>query len=136
MAVAATKARVYVSGNVGAPAARFGELTLPGSGGFLAALADPVLTSSTAASPLPGVMLYPNPAHSSTTVVVPPVPGTSQATLVLRDAMGRLVRFRAITLPAAEALRHELSLAGLAPGLYVLQVQAGARRAIRQLAVF
>ena len=78
--------------------------------------------------------LTPNPAHGTATVQLPAVPGAAQATLTLLDALGRTVRTQLVPLPAAGATA-EVPLAGLAPGLYRLRVQAGGLLASRALAV-
>jgi hypothetical protein len=81
-----------------------------------------------------GLRLYPNPAKASTTLLLPAVAGASSATLTLSDALGRVLRTTKAALPAT-GLRHELSLAGMAPGVYVVKVQAGAATAVRRLTV-
>ncbi|MBF9143330.1 T9SS type A sorting domain-containing protein [Hymenobacter properus] len=101
---------------------------------FLAGIDDAALLAAANATPLPGLSLAPNPAHASTTVRLPAVPGATQATLRLLDALGRTVRTQQLPLSSA-GLVAELLLQGLAPGLYHLQVQAGGQRASRTLAV-
>ena len=54
--------------------------------------------------------------------------------LTLRDALGRSVRAATMALPAT-GLTYELNLTGLAPGLYLLEVQAGTDRATQRLVV-
>ncbi|MDO7854294.1 T9SS type A sorting domain-containing protein [Hymenobacter convexus] len=122
---------VYTQANFGAipftyPAATF----VP----FLAGLDDSGVLAATAATPLAGLRVAPNPAHAATTVHLPAVPGATQATLRLLDALGRTVRTRQLPL-SSSGLVAELPLRGLAPGLYHLQVQAGSQRASRTLAV-
>ena len=86
------------------------------------ASAAPVLATRPAAALLAGV--YPNPATASCQLPALP-PG---AVVTLRDLLGRLVR----KTPAAPTL----SLAGLAPGLYLLVAQApGVAPRTRRLAV-
>jgi hypothetical protein len=89
---------------------------------------------ATVTAQLAGFALAPNPAHASTTVHLPAVPGAAQASLVLLDALGRVVRTQQVPLPATGATA-ELPLAGLAPGLYHVRVQAGVRQVSRTLAV-
>jgi hypothetical protein len=81
-----------------------------------------------------GFSIYPNPARARTAIRFAAIPGITQATLSLYDALGRIARAEQVSLPAA-GLRHELSLAGLAPGVYALRVQAGATNAVRRLVV-
>lgn len=95
---------------------------------------DPTLTVTTAAQGTLSFSLAPNPARTATTVQLPAQPGTLTATLTLRDALGRAVRTATVALPPA-GLRHELDLTGLAPGLYAVQVRAGAAVATRRLVV-
>ncbi|MDO7884242.1 DUF7619 domain-containing protein [Hymenobacter cheonanensis] len=98
------------------------------------ALSYPVVLATTRPGQLPGLALWPNPAHAATMVHLPAVAGVTHATLVLRDALGRKVRTALVQLPAGGVV-HELPLAGLPAGLYLLQVQAGTATAVRQLAV-
>lgn len=134
---------LYVGGVV-APPASFGNLSIARSAGsatdnyvgFLASLpataGTPLATNSPALSAR--LSLYPNPARTRATIQLPAVPGTTQATLTLRDALGRAVRTQHLPLPTT-GTTTEVSLRGLAPGLYHLQVQAGPHHATRQLAV-
>ena len=132
--------RVVVQGLFYSPTAAFGTINLArtGSSGvrndFLATLIDPTLTAAAAPAALAGLALFPNPAHTATTVRLPAVPGTVAATLTLLDALGRAVRTLQVPLPAAGATA-EVPLAGLAPGLYRLRVQAGGQQGSRALAV-
>ena len=128
---------LYVAGYV-TPPASFGSAVVNAPAGtrasFLAALSDPTLTATTPALAGAAFTLAPNPARASTTVTLPALPGAATATLLLRDALGRTIRTATVALPPA-GLRHELSLAGLAPGLYALQVRAGEATATRRLVV-
>jgi hypothetical protein len=125
---------VYVAGMLAGPVS-FGSITLPASGGpvaFLAQLADESARLATASpTALAGLSLAPNPAHGTALVRVPAVPGAAQATLTVRDALGRVAR----TQPAATGDTCPLDVAGLAPGMYVVQVQAGAELATQRLLV-
>lgn len=131
---------LYIGGNFQAPFVQFGTIGLavplanerPNVGyvtslrGITTALKSPAWAAS--------LELAPNPAHGRATVSVPAVPGATRATLLLTDALGRTVRTATAVLPAA-GLRHELSLQGLAPGVYSLRVQAGSQQAVRALLV-
>jgi hypothetical protein len=64
-----------------------------------------------AAAPL---ALYPNPAAAATAIKLPALPGGTQLTLI--DGLGRVAR--------RTAASPDLLLAGLAPGLYVVQATA------------
>jgi hypothetical protein len=80
------------------------------------------------------VGVFPSPAHGRTTVQIPAMAGISTVTLHLCDALGRPVRTMEAALPA-DGLRKELDLRGLAPGLYVVQVQVGADIVTRRILV-
>jgi hypothetical protein len=78
--------------------------------------------------------LAPSPAHTSTTLSMPGLPGVAAVQLRLSDALGRIIRTQEVALPAA-GLRQEVDLHGLTSGLYLLQVQAGPTRVARRLLV-
>ncbi|GAB3875162.1 hypothetical protein GCM10028824_29840 [Hymenobacter segetis] len=136
-AVLVMGSRVYIAGGVGVPAA-FGTLPVAspvgGSATFLASMTDLVGLATTGPRALPDVAVYPNPAHATATVQLPPVPGASAATIAITDALGRVVRTATVPLPAA-GLRHELDLAGLPAGLYAVRVAAAGRSATHRLVV-
>ena len=128
--------RIYVAGLTDGTVL-FDMQSLPSQGGYrgyFATLTDPTLTATTAAHGSLPFTLAPNPARAATTVALPAQPGAATATLTLLDALGRTVRTTTLALPAA-GLRHELSLGGLAPGLYALRVAAGAATATQRLVV-
>ncbi|GAB2857405.1 T9SS type A sorting domain-containing protein [Hymenobacter ruber] len=133
--------RMYLTGNF-QNTATFGSQTLSSSSAgqstnFLAHLVDPAAlttTATTSALSSSDFALYPNPAHGTSTLTLPALPGTTTATLTLRDAMGRALRTFTVTLPTA-GLRQEMSLAGLPAGIYAVQVQAGRNTAARRLVV-
>lgn len=131
--VAVGGANVYVVGNISPPVA-FGSQIIGGpaggSAGFLASLAATPLAVATPTLAA-GADLFPNPAHGTATVQLPPIPGASTATLTLLDALGRAVRAQT----AATNARTVLDLTGLAPGLYALRVSAGGSTATRRLVV-
>lgn len=139
LALAVSGPRLYVGGVVASPAS-FGNLTLsdPSGGriGFLASLTDAQALATKSSVPLAGLELFPNPAPAGAGAVLllPAVPGAAQVTLKLTDAVGRTVRVYTAALPAA-GLQYPLNLVGLAPGVYALQVQAGATCAVRQLVI-
>ena len=136
-ALALSGPTLYVAGNV-SPQAIFAPLTIntpvtvriP----LLASLTDATLTATTASQGNLTFTLAPNPARTSTTVMLPAQPGTASATLTLLDALSRAVRTAVVALPPA-GLRHELDLIGLSPGLYALRVMAGTSSATSRLAV-
>ncbi|MCC3157536.1 T9SS type A sorting domain-containing protein [Hymenobacter sp. 15J16-1T3B] len=77
--------------------------------------------------------LFPNPARHAATLHLPAGMGAQAATLTVADALGRVVRTRA--LPAAPGCQPTLDLTGLRPGVYTVRVQAGARAAVQRLTV-
>jgi hypothetical protein len=91
----------------------------------------PTTLATRYAGALTALELSPNPAYLTATVSLPPVPGATQATLRLLDALGRLVR----TDVAPLGKSYELPLAGLSNGVYFVQVQAGQALAMRRLVV-
>ncbi|TDN39171.1 T9SS type A sorting domain-containing protein [Hymenobacter sp. UV11] len=98
------------------------------------ALSYPAVLATARPNQLPGLELWPNPAHTATMVHLPALAGVTQATLVLRDALGRKVHTELVRIPVGGAV-YELRVAGLPPGLYLLQVQVGTATAVRKLAV-
>ncbi|WP_345056524.1 T9SS type A sorting domain-containing protein [Hymenobacter glaciei] len=128
---------IYIAGGL-TPPASFGNFAVAGQPGtrtgFLASLTDATLTSTTPALSGAAFTLSPNPARTSTTVQLPALPSATTVTLTVLDVLGRAVRSATVALPPA-GLRHELSLTGLAPSLYVIKVQAGAATAARRLVV-
>ncbi|WP_310391434.1 IPT/TIG domain-containing protein [Hymenobacter sp.] len=85
------------------------------------------LVSATLASQaLPGLAVFPNPATDRLTVVLPTA---GAATVALRDLTGRVV-----LAPAPLAADQQLRLpAGLATGMYLLEVRQGAVTAVRRI---
>ncbi|WP_460503480.1 autotransporter outer membrane beta-barrel domain-containing protein, partial [Hymenobacter agri] len=79
-AVCTTGTSIVVGGVVVPPAA-FGGITLSATlaneSGFLATLADATLAATTAAGPLAGSTVYPNPVHATATVQLPALPGVA-----------------------------------------------------------
>ena len=126
---------VYVAGTSEPnPDARFGNYFIRGTAqetAFLASLADPILTATTAPLRTETTNLFPNPAHHRATIQLPALPGIPTATLTLLDALGRTLR----TQTALTNANAELDLTGLAPGLYAVRVVAGASTATQRLVV-
>lgn len=80
------------------------------------------------------LQLYPNPAHHAVTVELAPTGRTGAAQLRVRDALGRLVVERPLSLPAA-GLRVELPLGALPAGVYQVEVLCGQTLLTRPLTV-
>jgi hypothetical protein len=135
--VVSSTGTIYVSGLVELPST-FGTFTAPGSTGtfalYLATLNDGTALSTAQSSALASCSIYPNPAHGSTTIQIPALADATNAVLRLTDALGRVLRTVTVKVPSS-GLHHELSVAGLAPGMYVLRVQVGSSYAVRQLMV-
>ena len=111
--------------------ASFGTQVITGTSSFsdnafVATISYPLLPTA-AATALPGLALYPNPAHCLATLHLPPNP----TNLTLLDALGRVVR--TATVPVGPD--YALDLTGLAPGVYALRVQAEGGEATRRLVV-
>ncbi|GAA4366715.1 hypothetical protein GCM10023185_38070 [Hymenobacter saemangeumensis] len=69
------------------------------------------------------VNVFPNPAQSRFTVLLPPVAGQKEVKATLLNALGQVVSTRTISLTAAGATA-EVSVQGLAAGVYVLRLEA------------
>ena len=131
-------ANVYVGGLV-TPPASFGSQTVTSPSttylvGVFASITDNQVLSTKSLAPAIGIEVFPNPAHTAVTVRLGAGPVINQATLILTDALGRVVLNRAITLPINGA-DIPLDLTGLAPGVYALQVKANSACTVRQLVV-
>jgi len=85
-----------------------------------------VLGTQATAETLPGLNVYPNPAHDQLAVEWT---DTAPVSLTLYDVLGRPVR----TAPATAGGRATLPLAGLAAGTYVLRASDGLRTATRRI---
>ncbi|MBF9220131.1 T9SS type A sorting domain-containing protein [Hymenobacter ruricola] len=70
------------------------------------------------------VALFPNPAHEGFAVQLPAAWGAVAVRAELRNALGQVVRQQPEARPASGAALT-FATAGLAPGVYVLRVQAG-----------
>jgi hypothetical protein len=127
---------IYLGGYLNGPAT-FGSLAIAGVRsmvGFFASLAESTVPADACSATV--LTIYPNPAHGTATVQVPPVPAASAVTFTLIDVLGRIVRTTTVALPDAAGLCHELDLTGLAPGLYAVQAAAGGYAATRRLLVY
>jgi hypothetical protein len=115
---------VCVSGSLAVPAT-FGSLVATSPTGryatCVATLSPATGLATTAAAPLAGLALYPNPAQRTTTVQLPAGLAAGPATLTLLDALGRVVRTTTVAL-AAGSSQADFDVASLAPGVYALRV--------------
>ncbi|WP_156176019.1 T9SS type A sorting domain-containing protein [Hymenobacter terrenus] len=128
--------RVYVAGGFAGASASFGTITLTnpnpiGGASFVASISDAAPLASASAAQLVGVSLWPNPARENATLRIPAVPGAAQASLILTDALGRVLRTQAVALPATTTV----PLTNLAPGLYALRIQAADQQTTQKFVV-
>lgn len=122
--------RLYLAGYV-EEAAIFGTLTAPAASSYLAILSPNAPLAATTFTTLPGLVVYPNPAHSSIIVQLPAaVSGSGPMRLTLRDALGRVAATHTVT-----GVTQEVDLSSLPNGVYLLQVQVGDARTTRRLIV-
>ena len=127
--------QLVVAGIGGGYPQTFGSIVLPGVtpityGLYVATLTDPLLAAAAPAGAL-RFQVLPNPARQAATVLLPA--GTGLASLTIYDALGRVAH--TVSLPPAASQRHELSLAGLPAGVYVVQLRAGATTGTQRLLV-
>lgn len=101
------------------------SVTTPG-GTATSATPFNLVSGTQAASALPGLVVFPNPATDRLTLELPTA---APATVALRDLAGRLV-----LLPAPLAVDHQVRLpVGLARGMYLLEVQQNGILAVRRI---
>jgi hypothetical protein len=128
--------KVHVTGYTGVPAT-FGSLPLNGAAATnaptLATLSD-VTLAATAKSNSVAFSLYPNPARTTTTVLLPAGVSSSATTIALLDALGRIIRTNKVLVPPAGA-RHELPLGNLPAGVYSVRVTTAAASGTQRLVV-
>ncbi len=104
------------------------------SGRFTLQFAPAAPLAAPSASLAAQVQVYPNPAREAATVTVPGVAGAPTVQAELRNALGQVVRRQAAALPAA-GTQLTLSTAGLAAGVYVVRLTAGATVVTRPLTI-
>ncbi|MBD2721856.1 carbohydrate-binding protein [Hymenobacter armeniacus] len=93
------------------------------NGRFSLAFGAATVTASKAELAADAVSVYPNPARTSFTVLLPPLAGQREVRATLFNALGQAVLVRTIGLNAAGA-SAEFRTAGLAAGVYSLRLQA------------
>ena len=130
LALALSGSSVYVGGYV-QQGVTFGPLSAnntssPNVYSFVASLTDVALlaTQAPTSGPRAALSLFPNPAHATATVQLPPTAAATTAVLTLSDALGRTCRTQTVAVPAA-GRSLALDLTGLAPGVYVVHVVVG-----------
>jgi hypothetical protein len=78
--------------------------------------------------------VWPTPAHTFVTVLLPPLAGTSQGTVELFNAVGQRMGGQALV-AATDGLRATLPVADLATGMYLLRVTVGKTAVTRRVLV-
>jgi hypothetical protein len=127
-ALAVSTTKVFVGGSF-ADFCLFGNYYITNRSGnptgVFASLDDQAVLATAVPTPATtGLILYPNPAHGTTTVRLPVTPQSATATLTLLDALGRMVRTQ--TVPATSSTASVVvDLADIAPGAYALRVAVG-----------
>ena len=96
----------------------------PAVGAFTICVDRPSATATRSGLQADQVGLYPNPAHATATLLVPPVANATTATAVLLDGLGRSVWQRTLPL-SGTGIRAEMDLRALPTGVYTLRLQAG-----------
>ncbi|MBD2714267.1 T9SS type A sorting domain-containing protein [Microvirga sp. STR05] len=91
-------------------------------------------TASAVALSAASVQLYPNPAHTRFSLLLPAVPGAKQVQATLRNTLGQAVRRQTALLPAA-GTRLEFDVRDLRAGVYVLCLQAGGETLVKRVVV-
>ncbi|RYY19221.1 MAG: T9SS type A sorting domain-containing protein [Cytophagaceae bacterium] len=89
------------------------------------ATGTPLATTAAQAAAVLKLALVPNPATGATTVAYELPTGTATATLAVQNLLGQTVRQLAPARQAAGAQSQVLALQGLAPGVYLVKLQAG-----------
>jgi hypothetical protein len=78
--------------------------------------------------------VYPNPAHERFTVLVPAVADAAQVQVKLLNQLGQAVRRQVEALPTT-GTTLTMETTGLAPGVYVLQLQAGGSTTTKRIVI-
>ena len=89
------------------------------------------LAAARAAAAAEDAALFPNPARGGFAVRLPAAWGAASVRAELRNALGQVVATRTVVLPAGAALNFATD--GLAPGVYVLRVQASGHTLARRV---
>ena len=100
--------------------------------GTVGVLLNTSVLAAKSALPAAAVTVFPNPAHAAFTVHVPAVAGATTVQAELRDALGQRVRHQLAPLPAA-GRRLTVDTNGLAAGVYMLHLQAGAHTLVQRV---
>jgi len=87
-------------------------------------VATPLATTAAQAAAVLKMALLPNPATGATTVAYE-LPAGTTATIAVQNMLGQTVRQLAPARQAAGAQTQAIALQGLAPGVYLVRLQAG-----------
>jgi len=107
-------------------------LSMPGR--FSLFFGPAALTPTTPAALAEQVQLFPNPAHSSFTLLLPLEMGRTPVTASLYNQIGQLVTQRKLNVSAAGA-SAQFDVAGLAPGVYSLRLTGGAASVVKRVVI-
>ncbi len=128
---------MYVAGSV-VPTSSFGSITISAPVGFelsyLAAFPNQTALANQAAAQVLPTSLAPNPAQTSTTLLVAAGSGAGHLTVTLTDILGRVERSWTSPLPSS-GLQLDIPTTGLARGLHLLIVQASTARTLHRLTI-
>ena len=80
------------------------------------------------------MLLYPNPARDQATLSLPGVAGASRVQAELLNTLGQVVHRQVAPLPAG-GTQFTLPIAGLASGVYVVRLTAGAAVVTKRLTI-
>ena len=107
-------------------------LSMPGR--FSLFFGPAALTPNTPAALAEQVQLFPNPTHSSFTLLLPLEMGRTPVTASLYNQIGQLVTQRKLNVSAAGA-SAQFDVAGLAPGVYSLRLTGGAAPVVKRVVI-
>jgi hypothetical protein len=105
-----------------------------GNGRFSLVFRPAGILATQAALSASQVSIFPNPAHGSFSVLLPPVAGQRAVQATLLSVLGQSVLSRSIALTAAGATA-EFDTHSLAPGVYVLRLTAGDQTLVQRVTV-
>ena len=105
-----------------------------GNGRFALVFRPAGILATQAALSASQVSIFPNPAHGSFSVLLPPVAGQRAVQATLLSVLGQPVLSRSIALTAAGATA-EFDTHSLAPGVYVLRLTAGDQSLVQRVTV-
>ncbi|AMR27016.1 hypothetical protein A0257_07770 [Hymenobacter psoromatis] len=110
------------------------QAAAPLTGRFTVVFAPNTTLAATPAALAAAVTLYPNPATEQVTVALPGVAGASAVQVELLNTLGQVVLRQSASLPAS-GTTLTLPTAGLATGVYVVRLTAGAQLITKRLTI-